>query len=106
MCFNSFNSGVIMTNAAITFQIFPQNIQEQIHDTLDWHSHVDRIELTEREQEVLQIMSLAWNDQESALALNISLNTYRVHRKNILNKFNAKSQVEALARAFRSKLIQ
>ncbi len=106
MCFNSLNSGVIMTNATITFNIFPQNIQEQINETLNWHSHIDRIELTEREQEVLQIMSMAWNDQDSANALNISLNTYRVHRKNILNKFNAKSQVEAMARAFRSKLIE
>ena len=95
-----------MTNAAIVFKIFPQNIQEQIHETLNWHSQVVRIKLTEREQEVLHIMSLGWNDQESAEALKISLNTYRGHRKNILNKFNAKTQVEAIARAFRSKLIQ
>ncbi len=95
-----------MTNAAIRLNIFPKNIQEQIHETLNWHSQVDKIELTEREQEVLHIMSLGWNDQESAEALKISFNTYRGHRKSILNKFNAKTQVEAIARAFRSKLIQ
>ncbi len=94
-----------MANAAIRVNIFPQSIQEQIHETLNWHSQTDRVELTNREKEVLQIMSLAWNDEEAAQALNISLYTYRAHRKNIVNKFNAKNQIEAIVRAFRSKLI-
>ncbi|MGK7932244.1 MAG: DNA-binding response regulator, partial [Microcystaceae cyanobacterium] len=64
-----------MANAAIRFNIFPQSIQEQIHETLNWHSQTDRVELTKREQEVLQIMSMAWDDEEAAKALNISLNT-------------------------------
>ena len=95
-----------MANAAIRLNIFPQSIQAEINETLHWHSQTDRVELTDREQEVLQIMSLGWTDQKSAQALNISLNTYRVHRKNIVNKFNAKNPIEAIVRAFRSKLIQ
>lgn len=94
-----------MANAAIRFNIFPQNIQAEINETLHWHSQTDRVELTDREQEVLQIMSLGWNDQKAANTLNISLNTYRAHRRNILNKLNAKNQVEAIVRAFRSNLI-
>ena len=94
-----------MANAAIRLNIFPQSIQAEINETLHWHSQTDRVELTDREQEVLQIMSLGWTDQKSAQALNISLNTYRVHRKNIVNKFNAKNPIEAIVRAFRSKLI-
>ena len=94
-----------MANVATRLNIFTQSIQEQINETLNWHSQTDRVELTKREQEVLQIMSMAWNDEEAAKALNISLNTYRVHRKNIVNKFNAKSPIEAIVRAFRSKLI-
>ncbi len=94
-----------MANVATRLKIFPQSIQEQINETLNWHSQSDRVELTKREQEVLQIMSMAWNDEDAAKALNISFSTYRAHRRNIVNKFNAKNQVEAIARAFRSKLI-
>ena len=94
-----------MANVATRVDIFPQSIQAEINETLNLHSQTDRGELTKREQEVLQIMSLGWNDQKAANVLNISLYTYRAHRRNILNKFNAKNQIEAIVRAFRSKLI-
>ena len=84
---------------------FSPPIQQKIYETIQWHTQIDRIDLTEREQEVLQIMSMAWSDSLSAQALNIALSTYRSHRKNIINKFNARNQVEVVAKAFRSKLV-
>ena len=93
-----------MTNAAMTFKIFSESIQNEINETLSWQSQVTKKQLTEREQEVLYVMSLGWDDNSSAEALNITSNTYRAHRKAILNKLNARNQVEAIAKGFRSRL--
>lgn len=91
-----------MKNAALTFS---RDIQHKIEKTLNWQSTSIKKDLTEREQEVLNIMSLGWDDEASALALQITTHTYRHHRKTILNKLNASNKVEAIAKAFRSQLI-
>ncbi|MCZ4407273.1 helix-turn-helix transcriptional regulator [Cryomorphaceae bacterium 1068] len=52
--------------------------------------------LSEREREVLAAMADGLNSVEIAEKLEISKHTVNIHRKNILEKTNAKSSLEAL----------
>lgn len=56
--------------------------------------------LTERERQVTQLMIRGYSSKEAARILDISYETDRVHRKNIYNKLQVKSQNELLAKIF------
>jgi len=53
--------------------------------------------LTERENEVCQLLLQAQSDKEIACTLNISTRTARFHVLNILKKFGVARRVELLA---------
>jgi LuxR family maltose regulon positive regulatory protein len=55
--------------------------------------------LTEREIEVLRLMSQGLRNQEIAQALYVSINTVRFHTKNIYSKLLVNNRVQAVARA-------
>ena len=55
--------------------------------------------LSEREVEVLQLLSAGLSNKEIADRLYISLNTVRTHTKNINSKLNVHSRTKAVARA-------
>ena len=56
--------------------------------------------LSQREQEVYQLLCDGSNYREIAAALFVSQNTVRFHLKNIYKKLGVKSRHEALARAY------
>ncbi len=84
---------------------YPENLQQQIKNTLNWQSEPNKKELTKKEVEVLYFMSFGWNDEETSNALKIKPNTYHTHRRNILNKLNASNKIQAVATAFRCGLL-
>jgi LuxR family maltose regulon positive regulatory protein len=55
--------------------------------------------LSEREVEVLQLISAGYTNQEIAEKLFVSLNTVRTHTKNINSKLDVHSRTQAVARA-------
>jgi LuxR family maltose regulon positive regulatory protein len=55
--------------------------------------------LSERETEVLQLITAGFSNQEIADKLFISLNTVRTHTKNINAKLGVHSRTQAIARA-------
>jgi DNA-binding NarL/FixJ family response regulator len=57
--------------------------------------------LTNREMEVLELISRGRTDQQIAGQLHISLGTAGTHRKNIYSKLHISNRVEAVALAFR-----
>ena len=61
--------------------------------------------LSEREIEVLKLISTGLTNQEIAEKLFISLNTVRTHTKNINSKLNVHSRTQAIARAKKLGLI-
>lgn len=63
------------------------------------------IRLTPRELEVLQLLSTGSNPRTIARTLGISPHTSRDHVKNILSKFGATSQLDAVVAASRAGLI-
>ncbi len=62
-------------------------------------------DLTEREQEVLQLVVQGKSNQQIADALIISLATVKAHISNILSKLQVSSRAEAIAYAVKHKLV-
>ncbi len=62
--------------------------------------------LTEREMEVLRLMARGLNNRDIAKELFISENTVKNHVRNILEKFQLHSRMEAVVYAVREKLLE
>ncbi len=68
-------------------------------------SHVPTPRLTERELEVLRLVAQGLNNREIAKQLFISENTVKNHVRNILEKLQLHSRMEAVMYAVREKLL-
>jgi len=55
--------------------------------------------LSERELEVLQLLAEGLTNQEIAARLFLTLNTVKVHTRNIYSKLNVHSRTQAIARS-------
>ncbi len=62
-------------------------------------------DLTEREQEVLQLVIKGHSNQQIADALVISITTVKAHISSILSKLQLSSRTEAIAYAIKHKLV-
>ena len=64
-----------------------------------------KLELTEREQEVLQCLVRGQSYKQCAEHLGVSLDTVRTHIRAVYKKLQVHSVAEAVARAIREKLV-
>lgn len=78
-------------------------IDQLIHPSRSGDGGPDR--LTERELEVLRLVTAGLRNKEIAARLGISENTAKFHLKNILGKLHAESRTELATRAVREGLI-
>jgi len=62
-------------------------------------------QLTNREKEILSLLSEGNSHKMIAASLTISIETVRSHLKNIYDKLHVHSQTEALSKAFKEKLV-
>ena len=69
------------------------------------HAAADPDRLTERETEVLRLVTVGLRNKEIAHRLGISENTAKYHLGNILGKLHARSRTELAARAVREGLL-
>jgi DNA-binding NarL/FixJ family response regulator len=58
--------------------------------------HTDSIHLTEREEEVLRLLSRGWSNDHIAAELHLSERTVRFHLSNIYGKLEVSSRAEAI----------
>jgi DNA-binding CsgD family transcriptional regulator len=63
------------------------------------------IQLSDREQEILRLVATGASNQQIATSLDISINTVKVHMRNIFGKIGASSRTEATLYAMRLGLI-
>ena len=68
--------------------------------------HIQAPKLTEREMEVLRLVARGLNNRDIAKELFISENTVKNHVRNILEKLQIHSRMEAVMIAVREKLIE
>lgn len=62
-------------------------------------------QLTAREKEILQLLSMGNSFKMIAAELNISIDTVRTHIKRIYDKLHVRSQIEAVSKAINEKLV-
>ncbi len=79
--------------------LFPQlKNEEKEDDLLHWNDEI--IEpLSERELEILTLISQGFSNQQIALKLHLSLSTVKVHTYNTYRKLNVHSRVQAVSKA-------
>jgi DNA-binding CsgD family transcriptional regulator len=61
--------------------------------------------LTDREYEVLQLISKGMTNKEIAIQLGVTPGTVKVHTHNIFNKLNVNRRTQAIAQARKLKLL-
>lgn len=88
--------------AAITPATASRILREYLHKD---EAHPDPDRLTERERQVLQLVTAGLRNKEIAARLGISENTAKYHLKNILEKLHAESRAELAGRAVREGLL-
>lgn len=62
--------------------------------------------ISERERDILRLVAMGATNQQIANQLNISINTVKVHLRNIFEKIGAASRTEATVYAIRQGLVQ
>jgi DNA-binding CsgD family transcriptional regulator/N-acetylneuraminic acid mutarotase len=65
----------------------------------------DESQISEREREILRLVATGATNQQIAQQLHISINTVKVHLRNIFGKIGAASRTEATLYAVRSGLV-
>ena len=61
--------------------------------------------ISEREREILRLVATGATNQQIAVALNISVNTVKVHLRNIFAKIGVESRTEATVYAIRTGIV-
>jgi DNA-binding NarL/FixJ family response regulator len=64
-----------------------------------------RVSLTEREMEILRLMSVGLNNKDIARYLDIAFHTVKNHSHNILKKFQVHNRREAISAAYKRGII-
>jgi len=64
------------------------------------------VNITDREQQILKLLRIGYNDKDIANELNISLFTVKRHVHNIITKLNSKNRTQAVMKALEFNLIQ
>ncbi|GIV87335.1 MAG: LuxR family transcriptional regulator [Chloroflexus sp.] len=62
-------------------------------------------QISEREREILRLVATGATNQQIAIALNISVNTVKVHLRNIFAKIGVESRTEATVYAIRNGIV-
>ncbi|MGA0560798.1 response regulator [Larkinella sp. VNQ87] len=70
------------------------------------HAKQDDYGITEREQQILQLLSQGYTYRMIAIQCQISVETVRRHLKNVYQKLHVQCGTEAVAKAIREQLIK
>jgi LuxR family maltose regulon positive regulatory protein len=100
LLYEALNRGIATDYVQQLLAAFPVTEPEQVTST---KSQIDRAELieplSEREIEVLQLIAKGLTNQVIATRLYLSLNTVKVHTRNIYGKLGVNNRTQAVGRA-------
>jgi DNA-binding NarL/FixJ family response regulator len=65
-----------------------------------------KVEITKREREIVELISLGYSNKEIAEKLLVSISTVDAHRYNILKKLDVKNTAEMIMKAIYMKIIK
>ena len=88
--------GAPMSPAIARMVISSMEKQQQVKDSY---------QLTNREREILQLLSKGNSFKMMAAMLHLSIDTVRTHTKHIYDKLHVNSQIEAVSKAINEKLV-
>ena len=98
-------NGVVRGEASISGAMAARLLQDLVRDARPQSPPpAPAARLTQREQEVLQLVAQGKSNKEIASALNIAENTVKNHLKNILEKLHLENRVQAATFALRREL--
>ena len=85
------------------FLLEVEDLKLAIADKKEWENNkinelLEKYEITDREADVLHMISYGYNNSEIADKLFISINTVKYHIKNLYLKLDAKNRVEIINR--------
>ncbi|MCW3072783.1 MAG: DNA-binding response regulator [Bacteroidetes bacterium] len=80
-------------------------IKEPVEFVMD-EKELEKLGLSKRELEVLQLMAEGLSNQEIAERLFVSLHTIKTHSSKVLEKMDVKRRTQAIEKAKRLKIIQ
>lgn len=66
---------------------------------------VNKIDITKREKEIIELISLGYSNKEIAEKLLVSVSTIDAHRYNILKKMEVKNTAEMIMKAIKLKIL-
>lgn len=69
-------------------------------------NEIEKLGISRRELEVLQLISAGFSNQEIADQLFVSLNTIKTHSSNLFGKMEVKSRTQAMEKAKRLNIIE
>jgi DNA-binding NarL/FixJ family response regulator len=94
-------------------EYFSKSVREKIFNTvtkdnpkLNKQGLKSNLLLTDRELEIITLISLEYSGKEISDQLFISVNTVETHRKNIMKKLSAKNSISLVKYALKHKLIK
>lgn len=81
---------------------FENEAEKNLAEPAPWSEAISQLgaQITAREKDVLKLLLSGFSNKEIAGKLSLSAETIKVHRRNIYNKLNIKSQSELFARFF------
>jgi DNA-binding NarL/FixJ family response regulator len=100
--------GALQGEAAITPHLAGQMLEEfrRLIRAIPSDTEFEELALTQREHDVLALVSQGFTDKEISVKLSISINTVKSHLRNILSKLQVTSRHEAARMAKQKGLIQ
>jgi LuxR family maltose regulon positive regulatory protein len=100
LLYEALSKGIAPEYIQILLSVFPDAEEKIIEPSKAQAPYPELIEpLSEREIEVLQLISKGYTNPEIAARLYLSLNTVKVHTRNIYGKLDVHNRAQAIARA-------
>jgi DNA-binding NarL/FixJ family response regulator len=101
--------GIWVATQLVKYKVRTVVVEKEVYVSQPDETTVNEIELkklnlTNREYEVLQLVSKGYSNSEIAESLFLSLSTVKTHVSNLLLKMDVKSRAQAIEKAIRLKI--